>query len=378
MSLDNKFSNFYILGDSLSDEGCLAEIMTDIFNNLPKNVKSIANNIFFKHVKNIEDYKYKFTLDSHHYNNASFSNGPTAIKILLDKLNCKTLKPAFGTMDVKFLSVNVNVAKKIGNNFSVAGSVANYYDLEVFSNIDAFTNFIRQPVYIMLKILFNGINAKTTIFNQATSLVEQHNDLSTSLIFVSIGGNDLLNVDLILTKKMTDEHFAAALAYIQKSNNEVKKTLKFLIKNGANNIIVVNSVDVTLLPKNINHTTKALFFYKKLIDEYNTQLQKDILQINKRKKICHLFDLNTYFSKLYKEAVDKNMVVTHGQYKSSGFKIDVNKIDKIITVTRVCKKLDQTKQKDEYVFWDSVHPNYLSHLKTAEEMLKFLNKIKLN
>jgi len=127
----NNNSQLYVLGDSLSDNGNLANILT-------------------------HDLYTKVTFQDPFYHN-SFSNGEVAASILAQKLGT-TLTPAW--------------YKNNGNNYAVGGAQSGQnnssFEYELFLNHYA-------------------------IDHQATQLLKDHKLQKNDNIFIEIGGNDLLN-----------------------------------------------------------------------------------------------------------------------------------------------------------------------------------------
>ncbi|MBP1526030.1 MAG: SGNH/GDSL hydrolase family protein [Spiroplasma ixodetis] len=125
-------SKLYVLGDSLSDNGNLKNIINHDFLNL---------------------HKIKFEKPFYH---DSFTNGDVAASILAKKLGTELL-PAW---------------YQAGNNYAVAGAQAGYNSSWKY------------------KIFLNHYN----IINQTKQLIKDHKIQKKDYIFIEIGGNDLTTI----------------------------------------------------------------------------------------------------------------------------------------------------------------------------------------
>ncbi|WP_339020248.1 SGNH/GDSL hydrolase family protein [Spiroplasma endosymbiont of Atherix ibis] len=186
------FSNFFTLGDSLSDQGGLVTIAKD---ELEVNLKISG------------EYK------------GWFSNGPTTASLINSKLNFSTQE--FGSSNLVHKSdINRNNEKVWGKNYSIGGATA--YEQGGIASI---------------------LMGNTGIYKQAKSLVEQQVIHQDDLFFVEIGGNDMFAIlDNLNDSKKREEIMQDAL-------ENIKNALYTLLNNGVKKIIFLTPPDMTLIPK---------------------------------------------------------------------------------------------------------------------------------
>lgn len=201
--LKNKFSNFYVLGDSLNDSHGIENLLKN--ESWPANLK-----VGIDEINNKE------------YQNGSFSNGKTAAVLLNDKLGFDKITPEI---------INSIEESNFGRNYAVANSTA-----QEFENIQ-------------YKYFFN----KTTIVKQAQALVKQHKLYSTDLVLFQIGGNDIKNIFDNLKNENIDtiNHNLneKIMDYVKKSVNNIKYAIEILLNNGARKIIFSDPPNLSLIPK---------------------------------------------------------------------------------------------------------------------------------
>ncbi|AGM25554.1 SGNH/GDSL hydrolase family protein [Spiroplasma chrysopicola] len=183
----NFFSNYYILGDSLSDSHGIENVIYEK-TNLP--VKMTGN-----------------------YENGSFTNGETAGVLLGDKLGFGS---AIRNSDVQYFNNYSNPRR----NYAVGGATA-------------------AKMQGAMGMIINNVS----IEEQAKYLVQQHQLFSDELIFIEIGGNDMMamlndNVSNVEQNKLLDEMLV-----------NLRNTFFTLTNNGARHILFMNTPDVQYIPR---------------------------------------------------------------------------------------------------------------------------------
>ncbi|WP_425380618.1 SGNH/GDSL hydrolase family protein [Spiroplasma endosymbiont of Stenodema calcarata] len=188
-----KFTNYYILGDSLSDSHGIEKLVKNNFN---VNLKLGTDD-----KTKLEDYQY-----------GNFSNGKTAGVLLNDKLGFKNIEPAIPNDDSKF-----------GRNYAIGGATA-------------------ADVVGMGGILLNNV----TMDKQARALVSQHKLRNTDLVFIEIGGNDLFQLVDISDPQ-------SEIALMKQSINRIQEALFILLNNGIRKIIFSDDPNVSIIPRYVNN-----------------------------------------------------------------------------------------------------------------------------
>ncbi|ATZ18013.1 SGNH/GDSL hydrolase family protein [Mesoplasma melaleucae] len=187
-SMEGKFgfTNFYIVGDSLSDTNGLTYLIDTKFSNsiVKLNVQLGGT--------------YGFEKDGVHY--SAFTNGPTAPTILSEELGFGEMKPSNWLLK--------NQQQNYGKNYSVGGATAAKLDL---------------PTGLLLN--------DATIDKQTEALISQHQIKNNDLVFFEIGGNDLFS----LVGYYGNE--AKQVEFLNDSMTRIRNALFNLLNNGIKNII---------------------------------------------------------------------------------------------------------------------------------------------
>ncbi|AUF83512.1 hypothetical protein CXP39_01740 [Mesoplasma syrphidae] len=192
-------SNFYTIGDSLSDVNGLTSVFSA---SLRKQI-----NVSYPSVNN------------------SYTNGDNAALLVAKHFKVENFTAGFD-----YQTANNHFVKH-GKNYAIAGATA----AEISSGFG---------------LMLNNFKIK----DQAVSLLKQHKISFNDLLFIEIGGNDLFQiVDLPISKQRNK--ISEAVANIQ-------STLLLLLNNGLKKIILANAPDISRLPKYLNtplaKTTKRL------------------------------------------------------------------------------------------------------------------------
>lgn len=187
------YSNFYVFGDSLSDNGNLAQVQPI----------------------------FPYT--------TSFTNGQVAVEYLADELGVPLIPSGY------LVALAVEGTPIIGTNFAVGGARA-------LDNPDA------EPAA-------NAINLSTqvNVFLQSQGVPLGNQLDPAALYFVGVGGNDIRDARAIIQDSIgkSGGFFARFEAYSQLADAveanviEVGKLASF----GAKNIVVMNAPDIGLIPE---------------------------------------------------------------------------------------------------------------------------------
>lgn len=299
-------TNLYILGDSLSDTGGFILALNESLGNLKK-------------IAMIEPY----------YKN-SFTNGPVAVQILAKKLQFE-LKPGFN-----FKVFPGRICNLIGNNYAIGGS--------------QIVKRIKSPFY---QLLLNNL----TIDDQSNALLTHHNLKKDDLVFLEIGGNDIIYALSLPTKEEQESLINEAISIME-------KVVKKLLSHGAKKILISNVPDLGKIPrfiqtdKSVRATQLSILFNEKLI-----------VMIKKLKALfpnyINHFDLFKVFKNLLNEFKSKpNANITIGYYNEE---IDFSKIIKESKMT-VTTNLKGINDINNYFYFDSVHPTKWIHEKIGEQL----------
>ncbi|WP_342276132.1 SGNH/GDSL hydrolase family protein [Spiroplasma endosymbiont of Nebria brevicollis] len=302
----------YVIGDSLSDTGALVCGATALFKHLkmPKIVKMLPP----------------------FYNN-SFSNGPVAIQIVAEHLGI-TL-----TSGWKFELFGLG-DEQVGNNYAFGGALAS--KIKDFS-VESF--------------IYNNFDS----YHQVQALVQQHNFHEKDLIFIAIGGNDILRAikikDLIEQEKMID-NAVEALNY----------NIKLLLEKGAVNIIVANAPDISIVPLFKNNATAKISALE-LTNRFNSALFTMIDTINEKTKTIVKYDLFTSIHNAMKKfkSLDENHNTIDGAVTTN-----FNCFIKDGVITPHFNKGVNESNIDEYFFFDDVHPSKWVHNYVAQEIITLI------
>lgn len=311
-------TNFYVLGDSLSDTGALVGAGTQFFQ---------SNSWIFPNVKKVK-------LESPYYSD-SFSNGPVAVQIVANKLGVK-LTPGWKFRDLLFTT-----HEQEGNNYAVGGAQSsNRIDLkgEIFIN-------------------------KFDINAQVDALLYQHKVENNDKIFLEIGGNDIIYAMTKNLKFMQNMVISNAIA------NE-KIALEKLISNGERHILVANLPMASLIPM-FNKDESKVLRVKELVNMFNTQWTSMISNLNEKYnnpiKPYSLFDgMNQAMAAFRQES-------NHNTIDSAVTTNFDNLLNNGILTPEYNQGVNRENIKD-YFFFDDVHPTKWGHNFIADQLLNLIEK----
>jgi phospholipase/lecithinase/hemolysin len=292
------FTNFYTIGDSLSDVGGLTSILTSVLNK-PVSFSGISHN-------------------------SSFSNGDVAAVKLANKLNISNFNSGFN------YKLGQNTYNKFGKNYSVEGATA----ATANGTMGAIVN-------------------KFKIQDQAETVIKQHKVKSTDLVFLEIGGNDLFG--------MIGSSEANKAVKMEEAINNIKKAMLTLLNNGLRNIIVMNAPDVSKIPTYSSQSAEIQKEASDLSKEFNDRFEIVFDEVNyKYGNPMQMYDLGTRFNEMLDEFVkEKAAEGKTGNILDLSITIKMD-LDEIMKTGQI--KVDYNEGVTEetindYFFYDAVHPN---------------------
>ncbi|ATZ18592.1 lipolytic enzyme, GDSL family [Williamsoniiplasma somnilux] len=418
---DLGITNFYTIGDSLSDSGGIETIgslgLNEIFQlvrplldkipdliimleglvdgiidgmeQIPDQLKPIAKKLAHLVIKikkeKVENVKLNIQMtDADGVEVAGYSHGFTnqkpAAVVVAEKLgfvdpsaevtkasNGKEFKAGVSTnvvgLDLESEQYGSSKDKYNGNNYAIGGATS--------STVDNFTG-----------ILLNSVQ----INDQAMALVKQHQTKSTDLVFMEIGGNDLFSlIDIFHNRNKTSNWEQQIETKLDEAIGNIKAALLTLLNNDVKKIIVANAPDVSLLPlynnpslfeednpdKEENLAVKEFAHYitgkfnKKFFDQFdkinkkygNTMMSYDLV-----KKMDDM--LKEFTKDNPKKIADKPSVDLFAAFP------DPKITDKTLEITMTHKIKDglTVADLDNYFFWDSIHPGSWAHTSVANDL----------
>ncbi|AGR41185.1 SGNH/GDSL hydrolase family protein [Spiroplasma taiwanense] len=207
------YSNFFIIGDSLSD-------VNGITNFIPSKFGSLLNLFNMKVEANLTG-NYGFDRNGKHY--SAFSNGPTTGFLLGEKLGFNDLKSSNQFMDP------YDQTEGYGNNYSVGGATAAKMDedsigMSAFMSVD-----------------------DVTVDEQAKALIEQHKIGSNDVVLFEIGGNDIFAIEAKYREGKPNEEAAQKL--IDDAMVRIRQALFTLLNQGIKKIIFMTAPPMQTVPK---------------------------------------------------------------------------------------------------------------------------------
>ncbi|PPE06338.1 SGNH/GDSL hydrolase family protein [Mesoplasma corruscae] len=361
----HNISNFFVIGDSLSDVNGLTTFVEQRIKALKLNAELI-----------IKGDAYGFYKDEKFFN--CFSNGPTAAFLLAEKLGIKCLKPS------NIYSEGVN---GFGNSYAVAGATAG----KLNTNSGAFLNDVRIDI-------------------QARALIQQHKINKNDLVFFEIGGNDLAYIVKLI---QIGEDYTS---YLEDATERIKIALFSLLNNGIKNILFMTPPPIDFPPifQDIM-SKKEYILIKEVILLATDQFHKNIIEVleltNEHYKNCvHLFDLykNTEFlkNKFYKtfwfkkkklalemintsatnwEEVEVELTIGEQTRSINGVRDLISLLPELIFASKkannkILIQINSAKFNDPinfdcYFFVDKLHPNKNVHYIVFKILYKKVKKI---
>ncbi|AUB31681.1 SGNH/GDSL hydrolase family protein [Spiroplasma floricola] len=312
------FSNFFTLGDSLSDQGGLVTIAKDELN---------------VNVKMSGEYK------------GGFSNGPTTAALINNKLNFSTKE--FGSSNlIHKADIDHNNQKVWGKNYSIGGATA--YEQGGLASL---------------------LMGNTGIYKQAQALIEQQIIHSDDLFLVEIGGNDMFAIlDNVNDSKKREEIMQGAL-------ENIKNALYTLLNNGARNIIFLSPPDMTLIPKYNKKSQSDKDIIKFIGDDFNYEITKMIINANKNynNSILH-FDLYGRFEEMLNEFKSLNSSKNISDELCDSTMPNLSDVEFDNLEVKATVKSGNKGKEDDFFFIDFVHPTKVGHEFAKDFIFKEIEK----
>ncbi|WP_342276429.1 SGNH/GDSL hydrolase family protein [Spiroplasma endosymbiont of Nebria brevicollis] len=308
------YSNFYVLGDSLSDTGAGTFAQNQYLEN---------SNNKFKH----------FQLDEPYYNN-SWSNNKVASQLIAEKININ-FKPGW------LFTLNDKIYQNYGNNYAFGGEVADS------SN-------------------HNLVIKSFDLKNQTKALLSQHKLQKKDLIWVEIGANDISSLmnktdPIIINNK------------INNVINEEIKAINLLIANGAKQIIISDVPDLTLTPKVkkiLNNNQEKIKTASKICIKYQETWNQMIIKLkNIYKNIIIPFFLSKELETdmiNFKNKIPNGIIETSATYSKMITKKEIYSYKPIFNSGVNASNLNK------YFYFDEFHPGMWFHQQMANHIIDIL------
>ncbi|WP_114565573.1 SGNH/GDSL hydrolase family protein [Spiroplasma phoeniceum] len=302
-----QFTNYYILGDSLSDS---------------HGIEKLIKNSFKLDIKIGTDDPS----DLENYQNGSLTNGNTAAVLLNDKLGFDEIKPGIpNDLDSDF-----------GRNYAIAGATA-------------------ADVAGTVGVLLNRV----TIEKQAQALVSQHKLRSTDLVLFEIGGNDLFQII-----DTTDPQ--VELAMMQQSVERIKVALFTLLNNGVRKILFSDAPNVSIIPRYNSNSQDSDENLKKRANNIATEFHS---RVTKMIELANSYYNNAIRNWGLYDNLPVLMTEFKTRHPQSNVTVNFNNLNldfmKIIEEEKLNAQrnpaLPSNANVDDYFFFDIVHPTREVH-----------------
>jgi len=314
----NIISNFYVLGDSLSDTGAGVGGKSEYLNNIGKPT---------------------FKMSIPYYKSRSWCNGKVASELIAEKLKVN-FEPSWEfTLDSS--TKQTRTFEKIGSNYAVGGAVADSDNQ-------------------------NSLIQTFDIEHQADMLLNQHNLIDNDAIWIEIGANDIAS----LMKRTSTSDISFIKEKINRVLEKAAAVINKLIVNGAKNLIVSDVPDLTLTPqiKELVPNKTQQEFASKTCLQYQESWRKMILEMQKlHPNIIKPF----YLSQELRQNMKIFPKVVNGGV--TNISAGVGWLD-LKSDTQWWKANQGVKIKDisKYFYFDKFHPNAWFHQQMANHILQLL------
>lgn len=321
---NSKYKNFYVLGDSLSDNGALCKILETF---------SFAKNVKF---------------DDPFYQGRSFSNGPTAVEYVAKYLDLKEFKPGWS------YSLSGRCYERQGQNYAVSYAAASE---------------ISDPVH---SHFFN----KFRLANQLDAVIRHHPDINKEdLFFIMIGGNDIMIA--------TAYDDIKAEEVLEQAVSEVCSALKVLNEHGVQHVVVANVPDIGLIPA-FNRNEEAKVLATRLTENFNAKLADGLDSIEKSTDLeVKTFDLNSKMKNMLSEYKSKGLnyqdaCISDVSDRLGGFKENTKTLLKLIFKGKLDAHYNPGCGKEalqNYFFFDYFHPTAEPHHEVGNALYALIKNI---
>ncbi|QHX36602.1 SGNH/GDSL hydrolase family protein [Spiroplasma sp. BIUS-1] len=373
------FTNYYVIGDSLSDVDGLTTYVKDKF--------FVSTGLDSKVDFNLNlDGSYGFKDNDGKHHNA-FSNGPTTAYNIANQLGFGPLQPSN-----KYSKVKEN--ETFGRNYSIGGATA--------------AKIAPQAGGILLN--------DVSIEEQARTLVAQQKISSNDLVFFEIGGNDLFSM---ITSQQSGND-AAVIKYMNDSIVRLRNALFTLLNNGIQNIFFLGPPIMDNIPRYAKEDDKEKQRIIDLGKEFEIKMQSVVKEVQSyygdKLVFSSLYEGENSFPIMQKEygelIKNEGIIENDDQYHSNesftkDIKIKINNSDISKTINEfknyfiedniknylnfdgkkelnVLVELEgkegwsEYEQRDEamkkYFFTDIVHPTKHAHEYVSDKLLKEILK----
>ncbi|WP_031543192.1 SGNH/GDSL hydrolase family protein [Mesoplasma photuris] len=393
---DLGFTNFYTIGDSLSDRGglsslvggalttavkelsgfvgdnvetikpILVNIISEILGGEPINqvLAQIAAQTILGYLNDVDtektkvEFKLDFTDGKGNIEN-SFTNGKPAAVLLAERLGFAVEDSTGETKEGQRTfnsAVNTNVGnlinvktEEVGNNYAIGGATA--------ANIHGIMGLVLNPV---------------RIHDQARALIKDHKTKPTDLVFLEIGGNDLFSMMSLYESGKEDQ--------IEEAMNEAIKNIKtallILLNNGVSNIIVGNAPDISMIPSYFEDP-KA----HELSQEFNRRFVEMFDEVNENYGgTMRTYDMENNFREIRDQFIqlhgEDKVNVSDASVSLGGGDSTLDMIQFLTTEEGIEIKInvgnprkDNLEKGKEYLFWDTIHPSAWVHEQVSLELI---------
>ncbi|WP_026389504.1 SGNH/GDSL hydrolase family protein [[Acholeplasma] multilocale] len=358
------FTNFYTIGDSLSDNGTLTMAITEelnvlkhivianerLTNQITKLLTEEQREMFYKVLEIGKEGDIKLQFGGFSANKAglgTFTNGKTAATLLAEMLEIEDFTPGydFNKFSTRFV--------KHGKNYATGGTVA--------YKADGMMGFVVNDFRIV---------------QQAKNLVKQHVIHPTDLVLFEIGGNDLF---AMIGKK--EEQQAKLMSKIMVN---IRNTLLILINNGVRNIIAINCPDIAKIPAYVNGPQEleasrisAMFndAYAEVVEHIAERYPEvNIQHCNLKAKLNHLLSL---YQSIGNNVTDPAFMLGKAPENSAkeAVTLEINQDKTEVIVNVNAHRIDDNADQSKFFFWDVVHPSKEIHEIIGKDIYKLAEKM---
>ncbi|ATZ16999.1 lipolytic enzyme, GDSL family [Williamsoniiplasma luminosum] len=290
------FTNYFIIGDSLSDVDGLSTLIPAKFNNSLIEFEVSLGGVGYGEV------------DGSHKGINSFTNGETAGYQLSKMLGfSQAMKPS--NIFEKTPKYDQNGVKVFGKNYAVGGATA------------AKLGF---PSSLMLN--------DATVDIQTKALLEQHKIKDKDLVFMEIGGNDLLSLIQSFEDQSEAQH-----KFMMDGINRIRTALFNLLNNGVKHIIFMTPPQMNFVPsfkehfKDFNPIDDEGRRINNICNEFYKALREVLKEVEQYyPKAVELFDIfqdetiQDLQQKFKEASKNPDKVNIWDSYSKSAFEISIN------------------------------------------------------
>ncbi len=318
------FTNYFIVGDSLSDVNGLTTYVKDKF---------VVNTSLDQYVDFNLTLGGAYGFEEDGVYNSAFSNGKTTGYLLSEKLNFGAMKPSN-----KFSKLS-NPKEGYGKNYSVGGATAG------------------KSSELVNGIIINDFSTE----EQARALVKQQKIGANDLVFFEIGGNDMFS----LIQSQDSQNDKAVIEYMNESIKSIRATLFTLLNNGVKNILFMGPPIMDNIPRYINREEK-----QDIIDlgkEYEIKINKLVNEVNS------YYSGNVFYTSLYEGENDfPNIIKGYGETISNEIESEYN-----TWAAFAEKNIIQINGKETFNFNELSKMNFKNYIETIKTNNTF-SKTKLD